>query len=1004
MKLSIFLLFLAIIQVRASSFAQKITVQVKNKAFEDFIMDIQQQSGYDFIYSADLIREAKPVTLSCKNVGIEDVLQKSILNQPFTYLIRNKTVTLIEKPRIEPGSLQAQVSGIVMDEGRQPLPGVTVRVKNSTVTTVTDVGGNFRIRAAADAVLIFRFIGFQDQEIAVGGRTTIQVSMKPDVKGLNEVVVVGYGTQKKVNLTGAVSTVSGSELAVRPAGQTSAALQGAAPGVTVTQRSGRPGGENNSIRIRGVGTISNASPLVMIDGVEGSIDNIDPNLIESVSILKDAASSSIYGSRAANGVVLVTTKRGSGDKISLSYNNYVGWQKETNMPDIVNALDHMLLLNEAYVNAGSSPLYADTLIESFRKQNGKSSDRYPNTDWQKASLTGSGLQQSHFLTINGGTSKVHTLASFGYLDQAGIIENANFRRYTIRTNTDIVFSDKLNARIDLQYVNAITTEPAAGSGEIFQWINGMPANQIAVNENGTWGVGWNGSNPVSASKDGGTNRTKGPFGSINAVLNYKPFKWLNAEVAYAPKYAESLTKNFRKAVQSYFPNGSPSFLTPQRSTLTQGSTQSVYNNMRATLTGSHSVGHHAFKLLLGMSREDFSTEYISGYRDTYVLPDYPVLDAGSAANQVASGSGEEWALQSFFGRLNYNFKEKYLLELNARYDGSSRFLKDNRYGFFPSASLGWRVSEENFMAGLKEVVSNAKIRASWGSLGNQLIGTYPFVSSVNLGSYTFNGTIINTGYLSTLANKAIAWESTEEKNVGLDLTLFSKVELTADVYHRRTKDILLDLDIPLIIGLGRPRQNAGIVENKGWELRLAYSGRAKDLQYRISFNLSDVKNEVVDMRGKNQTGLLVHREGYPAQSIYGYQAEGFFQSDEEVAAHATQFGTVKAGDIRYKDQNGDKIINESDKIIIGSTIPRYTFGSNISASLKGFDLNVQIQGVGKADGYLYGPGIMPFNVGGALGVPSVRTIKTDGPRKTGMLPSPDWPLVQRITNRLPASG
>ncbi|KAA8479710.1 TonB-linked SusC/RagA family outer membrane protein [Arcticibacter tournemirensis] len=973
MKLSFILLFLAIIQVRASSFAQKITIQVKEKNFEDFLMDIQQQSGYDFIYSAKLAKHAKPVTFSCRNADIEEVLKKSLFNQPFTYVVRGRAVTLIEKQQTVQYDQQAQVAGKVTDENNQPLPGVTVHVKNSSETTATNAEGNYKITAGANAVLIFRFIGFAEQEIATQGRSTINVSMRPDIKGLNEVVVVGYGTQKKVNLTGAVSSVSGADLALRPAGQTSAALQGVASGVTVIQGSGRPGGDNASIRIRGVGTISTADPLVLIDGVEGSINNIDPNIIESVSILKDAASSSIYGSRAANGVILVTTKRGTGDKISLGYNNYVGWQKETNTPDIVNALDHMLLLNEAYVNAGSTPIYADTLIESYRRRNGVSSDRYPNTDWQKETLTGSGLQQSHFLTVNGGTSKIRMLASFGYLDQAGIIENSSFRRYTVRSNADILFSEKFTARIDLQYVNAITTEPGAGSGEIFQWINGIPANQIAINENGTWGVGWNGFNPVSGTRDGGTNRTKGPFGSINAVINYKPFKWLNAEVAYAPKYAESLTKNFRKAVQSYLPNGTPSYLAPSKSTLTQGSSQSVYNNMRATLTASQNFGSHSFKLLAGMSREDYSTDYMTAYRDTYVLPDYPVLDAGSAATQTASGKGDEWALQSFFGRFNYNYKEKYLLELNGRYDGSSRFMKGNRYGFFPSVSAGWRISEEEFMREIRTVIANAKIRASWGKLGNQQIaGTdyYPYISSYTLGSYTLGGaagTIVNTATLTTLANKTIAWESTEEKNIGLDLNLFSKLDVTADLYHRRTTGILLKLDIPLIVGLGAPPQNAGIVENKGWELGLGYSGQVRDLKYRIGFNVSDVKNEVVDLRGKNQTGLTVHREGHPAYSIFGYQADGFFQSDEEVASHATQFGTVKAGDIRYIDQNGDNIINEADKVVIGSTIPRYTFGSNINASWKGFDINLQIQGVGKADGYLYGPGIMPFNVGGAIG-------------------------------------
>src|SRR5690606_11098363 len=346
------------------------------------------------------------------------------------------------------------------------------------------------------------------------------VHLAPAEQDLDEVVVVGYGTQKKVNLTGAVSSVSGEDIATRPAGQTSAALQGLAPGVTVTQRSGQPGADGGNIRIRGVGTTGNANPMVLLDGVEGSMNNIDPNLIESVSLLKDAASASIYGAHAANGVILITTKRGAGDKVSISYNNYFGWQSPTNMPDIVNALDHMLLTNEAYTNVGSSPLYSEELVDAYRAQGNGSSDLYPNTDWQKESLTGSGFQQSHFLTVNGGTDKVKMLASFGYFDQNGLTLNSGFKRYTIRNNIDVTFSEKLSAKIDLQYVNPVITSPSAGIEDMFQWMNSIPANQSFQNSDGTWGLGWNGNNPVSAIRDGGTATNKTPFGSINASIIY----------------------------------------------------------------------------------------------------------------------------------------------------------------------------------------------------------------------------------------------------------------------------------------------------------------------------------------------------------------------------------------------------------------------------------------------------------------------------------------------------
>ncbi|MBE9602233.1 TonB-dependent receptor [Pedobacter sp. MC2016-24] len=956
----------------------RLNVKGKNISLATLFKAIKSQTGLTVFYSNKLLDDTEKISINVEQAELAEVLRLALKGRKLDWLIKEKYIILQkENPLAEPGEAKSteherilfqQIKGLVTDAEGNGIPGVGVKIKGASRGVVTDKDGRYMIEAEAGDVLVFSYVGYVTREIPAGSQSTVNVKLEIEDASLNEVVVVGYGTQKKVNLTGAVSQVTGKDLVARPMGQTSAALQGMAPGVTVKQSSGRPGGDGGNIRIRGIGTIGVADPLVMIDGIEGSINNIDPNLIESISILKDAASSSIYGSRAANGVILVTTKRATADQINISYNNYIGWQDPTNMPKLVNSLDYMLLLNEAYTNTGRTPLYSAALIEEFRQQGGRNSDQYPNTDWQKETLTGSGLQQSHFLTIEGGTQKVKMLGSFGLFDQKGLIQNSGFKRYTIRNNADVKFSDKLKARVDLQFVNAVTTDPAAGSGEIFQWMNGIPANQIGVNESGQWGVGWNGVNPISATKDGGTNRTRGPFGSLNATVNYKPLEWLEAEVAYSPKYALSSTKNFRKAIQSYLPNGSTSFLTPALTALTEGKSESFYNNMRATLTASKNFDEHNLKLLLGASREDYYNEWTSASRDTYILPQYPVLNGGSAVNQQANGSAEEWALQSLFSRLNYTWKGKYLLEVNARYDGSSRFSEGNKYGFFPSASAGWRISEESFMSGLKGTINDAKIRVSWGRLGNQqIVGTYPSVTTLLLESTAMGKQIVNTAALNSLANKNISWETTEEKNIGIDLTLFKNFSVTADYYRRRTRDILLELDVPLIIGLNKPFQNAGTVDNNGWELGLAYKGNLKDFNYNLSFNLSDVKNTVVDLKGINLSNLTVNREGYSISSLFGYEAQGYFASDAEVAAHATQFGAVKAGDIRYKDQNGDGLINESDKVIIGSTIPRLTFAANLAAAYKGFDLSVLLQGVGKANGYLNGPGILPFNVGGALG-------------------------------------
>lgn len=969
------LLFFFSIAHGASQVLAKINLKANNISLAALFKSVKKQTGLTVFYNNALLDDSQTISVNFEAAELDEVMAVALKGKQLDWLVKNKYI-LLQRSTVSPApkkdnlnvsASQVEISGRVTDETAGPLPGVSVKVKGKTTATQTDNDGRYRIAASNSDVLTFSYLGYAIQEIQVGAQTTIDVKLAAVNEKLGEIVIVGYGTQQKANLTGAVTQVSGKDIAARPVGQTSAALQGMAPGVTVRQSSGRPGGDAGTIRIRGLGTLSDPNPLVMIDGIEGSMNNIDPNLIESISILKDAASSSIYGSRAANGVILITTKRANVDQVGISYNNYLGWQNPTNMPEIVGAVDHMLLTNEAYVNTGRTPLYATSLIDQYRAQNGVSSDAFPDTDWQKETLTGSGLQQSHFLTVQGGTNKVRLLGSFGLFDQKGIIQNSAFKRFTIRTNADIKFSDKLNARIDLQYVNAISTDPAASSGEIFQWMNGIPANQIGVTQAGQWGVGWNGYNPISASVAGGTNRVRAPFGSLNAVLNYKPLDWLEAEVAYSPKYALSAGKNYRIAIQSYLPNGSASFLTPAMTMLTQSNSHSFFNNTRATVTASKKFGNHNLKFLLGASLEDYFNEWVNAYRDTFILPEYDLLNAGSALNQQATGSAEEWALQSFFGRINYTFKGKYLLEVNARYDGSSRFSPGNKYGFFPSASAGWRISEESFMTGLKNVVSEAKLRVSWGTLGNQNIGTYPSVTAIVLESYTLGKQIVNTAALNTLANKNISWESTEEKNIGLDLTLFNKLSITADYYRRRTSDILLPLDIPLIGGLGKPFQNAGIVDNNGWELGVGYKGKLKAFNYNVNFNVSDVENKIVDTRGINSTGTTVNREGYSIGSLFGYVAEGLFQSDAEVAAHAKQFGTVKAGDIKYRDQNADGLINESDKVIIGGTIPRLTYALNLAASYKGFDMGILFQGVGKANGYLAGPGILPFNVGGAIG-------------------------------------
>ncbi|ANH80866.1 hypothetical protein A8C56_07630 [Niabella ginsenosidivorans] len=886
-------------------------------------------------------------------------------------------------------SLNAQqktmISGKITTAQGSPLQGVSVSVKNNPILgTTSDEQGSFRLEAAPDAILVCSAVGYLTQELSVEGKTALSITMEADTRGLEEVVVIGYGTAKKVNLTGAVSAVSGEEMAKRQVGQTSMALQGVAPGVTITQSTGQPGVDGGTVRVRGIGTLNNSNPLVLVDGVVMSMDAVDVSSIESISVLKDAASSAIYGSRAANGVILITTKRGKKGKFSFSYDGYVGKQSATNLPKMVNGLDHIQLLNEAYTNVGLSPLYSDEYINNYKNNKATDPDHYPDVDWQKAVLTGSGIQTNHVITASGGTDRIQFFGSFGYLNQGGLIDNVNFKRYYARLNANVQLSSKLSGSFDVFLVNTDRQSVAqfpGGSGAalgsttgtalIFGLMNKLPAVQAVKYSNGLWAEGQNGVNPVAIINNGGFWReTSYPLAG-NFSLSYKPFDFLTGKISFAPTYSQPNVRSFVNMVKTYDPDGALRFTVPAVNTMDQSTDQNKTNQLEATLTFSKNVGKHSLGALAGYQYYTGSNSGFSAFRDNFLFPDYPVLSGGSSANMKNNGYATEWTLISYFGRINYAFDNKYLLEANLRYDGSSRFAAGNKWGAFPSFSAGWRISEEPFMKAAQDVLNELKLRASWGQLGNQEIGTnYPFAPTVSLDPrYVSNGEVQNGAAIVSLANTDISWETTEMSNIGLDARLWHNLSVSFDYYYKKTRDILLQLSIPKTMGVAAPFQNAGIVENKGWDLQLDYtSDAAKAFKYGATFTLSDVKNKVLDLKGIQQTGTIVNREGYPINSLYLYKSMGLLSAADFGAdgsyLHAQQFGKLAPGDIRYADLVEDGIINGSDREVLGSTIPRFTYSLNLNAACKGFDFSVFFQGVGKRDGYLTGNAIQPFLTGG----------------------------------------
>ena len=857
-----------------------------------------------------------------------------------------------------------------------PLENVSVLIKGSNTGTTTGMDGSFQLASQqSTATLVFAYTGYTAVEMQASTQSELNVILKEENEQLGEVVVVGYGTQKKINLTGSVSVIDGKSLTNRQVASTSLALQGAAPGVTVTQQSGLPGADGGTIRIRGIGSINaGQDPLVLIDNVEMSLNAIDPNNIASISILKDAAAAAIYGSRAANGVVLITTKRGS-TGLNVGYNGYLTKQEPTDLPVKVNGLDHMKLWDVAQVNADLPPAFTKQ-IEDYEKLGPDNFSRF-NTDWKKLVLTNNGLMQNHNITVSTGSDRIKIFGSGSFLGQNGLTANTDFQRTDLRFNTDVALSSKLSASMDLVLNKSDRNWPGNNSPSgIIRYMLGLPATAPGQYDTGEWGEGWSNTNPAAQAKDGGFDKLSTDSRIISGTLTYKPVKGLE----FLANYSSNFWSNRNRKMQGQYAiynadvaNNKLDFARfwPLNNAIIDNYSQNVKNLFRAQVSYNKAFGDHDFTLLGGFSAEDFQTSNVDASRQNLISEQLPYINAADPLGQTVAGGQSEYAMASAYSRLNYNYKEKYLLELNGRFDASSRFRKENWWKLFPSVSAGWRISQENFWQGISHVINDAKIRASYGSLGNQnLSNYYPTYSLYNSGSayeYYFNN-VINAGYaLTTAANPLIKWETSKITDIGIDLGLLNnRLTLTADYFQRDITDMLQLDAVPRYVGLNAPFINIGSMRNTGWEMSLGWREKAGEFNYQIVFNISDVKNEVTDLGGKEYiNGARITKEGYALDSYYGYQADGLFQSQAEIDKGPFHFANTKPGDIRYKDISGpegkpDNKIDAYDRVVLGHYFPRYEYSLNLGAQYKGFDLTVFFQGVGKRDNYLSGTGSQPF--------------------------------------------
>lgn len=922
------------------------------------ITEIQRQTNVKFTFSSNAIDAERTISYPARDKKILDFLKelnkhygidfKVLDEQIILYSILHSASPVNAGPVYNVIKRDKKISGFVSNDKGEPVAGVTVAEKNTQNAVTTDENGAFVINVGNDnGILVFSSVGYESQELSIAGLTALNVILKTTNKALGEVVVVGYGTQKRKDLTGSVSSVNTDDLKSLPVPSIGEALQGRAAGMQIIS-SGVPG-SNVIFRIRGTGTINNSDPLIVVDGIPTDIplNTISPDDIASVEILKDASAAAIYGARGANGVVIITTRRGSSARNNLEFKMFAGQQKATSMVKMLDASQFAALHNEMMINNGQAPNPAYANPESLGK----------GTDWLGA-LFGTAPIQNYSLAYSGGSAKSNYYVSGTMFNQEGIVLNTGYKRYTIQFNTQSKVFDWLKFGNNLTLSHDLKK---SGSYDIRNAMAALPGQPI-YNEDGTYSgpvgqASWYGdiANPIgkatiNENKTSGYNVLGSIYTEINITKSLK-FKSTGGVQAlfydnrsWAPKY------NWQPIPQ---PN---SYLFEQyNKSLTW-----LWDNY-VTYDKFFNTRHHLV-ILAGSSAQNNRIDYLNGSIQNFANNNIQQMNNGSAQPTVG-GSASEWALLSYIGRVNYSLDDKYLFTATLRRDGSSRFGERSRWGWFPSGSFAWRLSDEKFMKGVNWV-TDLKIRAGFGITGNQNIGNYSFASVLQTVQYHFNGQPVNAVVPLAIPNPNVRWEEVGQTNIGFDASfLGGRVNVTADAYIKNTNDMLVPMSVPISTGYSDivvPSINAGKVRNKGIELSITTENLKGDLQWNTTFNVSYNRNEVVSLNdsvplytgsiGLNQN-LSIQRAGFPVSSFYGFITNGIFQSQKEVDDHAVQvpgndpYNRTSPGDIKFRDLNNDGRIDDADRTYIGNPSPQIIFAMNNSFAWNGFDLNIFIQGV-----------------------------------------------------------
>jgi TonB-dependent starch-binding outer membrane protein SusC len=995
---------------------RKLSLRLDNADVRDVLTEIEDQIDVSFTYRPRLLKHVKNISVSAVGLPLKDILDL-IFIESIKYEVVGKQIVLVDNfdhksTKVGNEELRVLVTGQVTDDKGDFIPGVNILEKGTTNGTTSDASGKYSLEVEENAVLVFSFIGFETQEVAVNNQSVVNVKLAPDVKSLEEVVVVGYGEQKKVTVTGSVVAVGGADLVKSPAVDLSNSFAGRLAGVVAVQTSGEPGNDAATIRIRGVNAMGRTDPLIVVDGIperDGGLNRLSPQEVESISVLKDA-SAAIYGSRAANGVILVTTKRGKTGAPKITYDFNQGWSQPTRIPEMSNAVEYAQIMNEipiyknipanewgqaweAIQTSGSytSPTNSTTVNANYspsdvqKYRDGSDPWGHPNTDWFGDALRKWAPQSRHNLQVSGGTDNVRYLANIGYVHQDAVYKNSAtyFNQYNIRINLDANINKYIKASLGLLAREESKNYPTQSAGSIFRmlmrgrptepelWPNGLPGPDIENGQNPvvitTNATGYD-KQPTDYLQSNGSLEISNPWieglkvtligAADRSIARRKMWEtpWYLYTWDKASYEADGVTPMLNRALRSTFSD-------PRL-------TQSVGSKLNINLTGllnyDRTFGDHTFGFLAGVTRETQEADFIQAYRREYISGaiDQPFFGGGT---QLITGGDDNTnaynrARLGYYGRVTYNFREKYLAEFMWRRDGSSFNPPDKRFGFFPGILVGWNISNEGFFADNVSAVNYLKLRASYGQMGNDqlyrqnsttALMEYAYLSNFQPGEYPINGQVVKTLVEGVVRNTNFTWEESNNFNVGLEgAVLNNSVDFTVEYFHNKRSQMLIYFSVPEFTGFATnlPPVNEGRMTNKGFEFTLGYNGRVNDLSFRAGVNAGYNRNRIDYMNEITGAPAYQRQTGYPYNAYLAYQADGVFESEAEITEDVREMysevtSNLMPGDLKFRDYNNDGKINADDKVRLDKTnTPNFNFGVTFNFEYKNFDLSILFQG------------------------------------------------------------